>query len=285
MESKARGALIGFGTAVVLVTACVLGFGTAVDDEPDSPGSWSGVVFPTGERLTYAVSWMGIKCGRMDIASFVDETQSGDAVYRIVVFARTSSFFDGIYKVRSRLDSYFDPLLMTSIRYEQHSLEKKNVKDEIWEVDQEAREVIRTKDGEATRIPVEADRAYDPVAFIYRLRVLGTDVGDAASLGLMTSKGVLETDARVTKHKQIHSKLGEHDAAAVVPEPRDKMVFSKSGSMVVWIERTAPYRPVRLDFDVSFGKVVASLAGIEEIGDFDADAEWERWIDGKAKDE
>ena len=43
------------------------------------------------------------------------------------------------------------------------------------------------------------------------------------------------------------------------PEPRDEMMFSKSGSMVVWIDREEPNRPCRIEFDLSFGTLVASL--------------------------
>jgi hypothetical protein len=238
--------------------------------------------FPVGERLTYAVSWVGIRCGSMEIVSFVDRSAQDHPIYRIVVFARTSRFFDGIYRVRSRLDSFFDPVRMSSVRYEERGLEKKKRKDEIWLVDDRASEVIRTKNGETTRIPIDVERAFDPLAFIFRLRTMPLDLGQVMTLGLMTSRGVAETDARVTELKDVKTKRGRCDAASVVPEPRDKMMFSKSGAMWVWLERADPHRPCKIEFDLSFGKLVASLEEVEEIDTVDVESEWAAWI-GDAK--
>lgn len=231
------------------------------------------------ERLSYAVSLMGVYCGNMEINSFVETGSDGRPVRRIAVLVRTSKFFDGIYRLRSRIDSFIDPQRMTSIRYEEHSLEKKKRKDEVWVVDGEAMEVVRTKDGEITTIPIETDRAFDPLAFIFQLRTIGLDEGDEMVLGLMTSRGVLDTVARVTKIKKIRTKMGKIEAAAVVPEPQDKMMFSKSGSMVVWIELAEPHRPCKIEFDLSFGTLVASLKGFDPAPEGPVETDWENWGD------
>jgi len=239
----------------------------------------AGAVDADGARLSYAVSFMGVHCGNMEITSFVETGSDGRLVRRIAALVRTSKFFDGIYRVRSRLDSFFDPQRMTSIRYEEHSLEKKKRKDEVWVVDEEAMEVVRTKNGETTTIPIETDRAFDPLAFIFQLRTIGLDEGDEMVVGLMTSKGAVDTVARVTKVKKIKTKIGKIEAAAVVPEPQDEMMFSKSGSMVVWIERAKPHRPVKIEFDLSFGTLVANLKGFDPAPEEPVEADWEHWGD------
>jgi hypothetical protein len=245
---------------------CVLALaGSTVVAETAGEGSRPVVPgpFPVGERLTYAVSWMGIRCGHMEISSFVETGADGEDVYRIVLFAWTTKFFDGLYKVRSRLDSFVDPERMSSFRYEEHALEKKKRKDEVWVLDHESGQAIRVKDGEETRIEIGADQAFDPLAFVYRLRSMNPQLGSDMNLHLMTDKGALETLARTTREKRVKTKAGRRDAVAVVPEPRDKMMFSKSGSMVVWIETEEPRRPCRIEFDLPFGKLVASLSGVE----------------------
>ena len=112
--------------------------------------------FPVGERLDYAVSRMGIRCGHMRIASFVEHDETGAEIYRIVPHARTTKFFDGIYKVRSRLDSFVDPVRMASTRYEEHAVEKKKTKDDVWTVDVETGEAVREKNGEVTTTGAES---------------------------------------------------------------------------------------------------------------------------------
>ncbi len=264
---------VGVALAMLLFTAvCGAEPGTGKPLPPADPD-----VFPIGERLGYAVSWMGIRCGAMEIVSFSEQAQNGGSIYRIVVFARTSPFFDGVYRVRSRLDSYFDPVRSSSVRYEEHASEKHKRKEEIWRVDDEASEVVRIKNGDTTRISLDAERAYDPVAFIFRLRSIPLETGQRIGLGLMTSKGVVETDAAVTELKQVRTKLGRCDAAAVVPEPRDRMLFSKSGAIAVWIDRVAPHRPCRIEFDLSFGNLVAKLQSVGRSEGVDVEAEWAVW--------
>jgi len=265
--------------ALILACRVVFAGEGAENEAPTNPD----VVYPVGERLSYAISWMGIHCGEMEITSFVDTEAVGGPIYRIVVLARTTKFFDGVYRLRSRLDSYFDPRRMTSIRYEERSIERKKRKTEVWLVDLENQEVVRTKNGNETRIPIEVERANDPLAFIFRLRTMSTEIGHETAIGLMTSKGALDTVARVTKHKKIRTKMGKCDAAAVIPEPRDEIMFSKSGSMVVWIDRHEPHRPCKIEFDLSFGTLSASLRSAEVAPEGGVGENWENWGDSKGK--
>lgn len=232
---------------------------------------------PHHERLSYSVAWAGIRCGEIQITSFREAGPGDETIDRIVVLMKTSKFFDGIYRVRSRLDSFFDPDLMSSVRYEERSLEKKKRKSEVWVVDHEADEVVRTKNGEISRIPVEVDEILDPLAFIFRLRNMSVEVGGETSLDLMTSKGTVRAVVRATKQKTMKTKAGRCDAKAFVPEVRDAMMFSNSGGMVVWIDQTAPHRPCRIDFDLSFGKLVATLKAFEDVVKDDEIEDWETW--------
>lgn len=262
--------------SVLWIAVILLGCGVAAAAEvpPSTPAL--APPFPVHEKLSYAVSWMGIRCGEMEILSFIDET-GGSPIYRIVVLMRTTRFFDGIYRVRSRLDSFVDPKRMSSVRYIEQSLEKKKRKHDVWTVDHDARVVHRSRNGRTTEIPVEVDRAFDPLAFVFRLRSLPFDVGDQRTLGLMTSKGAVETIVTAERRKRVKTKMGRCDAVAMVPQPRDRMMFSKSGSMTVWLDTTPPHRPCRIVFDLSFGTLVASLRSHAKAGAADVVDDWENW--------
>jgi hypothetical protein len=223
------------------------------------------------------VSWAGIHCGKLQITSFRETGPDGSTIDRIAVLMRSSKFFDGIYRVRSRLDSFFDPALMSSVRYEEQSQEKKKRKHEVWVVDREAGEVVRTRNGETSRIPLEGGEILDPLAFIFRLRSMDLEVGSASSLDLMTSEGAVRAVADATKRKSVKTKTGPCDATAVVPAVKDAMMFSNSGGMVLWMDRTAPHRPCRIEFDLAFGKLVASLDAFEVVSEADEIENWETW--------
>jgi hypothetical protein len=248
----------------VLLVACGATASVALDDpvrtvtEPAPP-------FPVDELLSYKVSWMGLRCGTMTLESFAEPGDDG-TTYRIVMTARSSKFFDGVYRVRSRIDSWFSGADMSSIRYHYVSEEKKKSQDDLYEFDLDAGQIRRTKNGEHSEFAIEGDHVHDPLAYLYRLRLLAGESGDQMSLVLATTKGALDTTATVVERKRIKTRFGRQEALRVVPEPKDGMLFSKSGRMAVWVgadERALPYRVI---FDLSFGKLVAKLIKIEQRG-------------------
>ncbi|MCU0304283.1 MAG: DUF3108 domain-containing protein [Thermoanaerobaculales bacterium] len=243
----------------------------------EQPAAQDGDPYPIGERLSYSVWWMGMHCGEMEISSWREPATEGPPTIRITVLARTTPFFDGVYRVRSRLDSFVDPVRGASFRYEEHSTEKKRTKNDVWVVSEDRTRIVRTRDGETTVIPVEVEDAFDPLAFIFRLRTIGLEPGTEQTLGLMTSRGAVETVARVTERDRVKTPAGRCDAVAIVPEPRDRMMFSKSGSMIVWVDRAAPHRPCRIEFDLAFGKLSARLRSVEAADGEIAD--WRTWGD------
>jgi hypothetical protein len=273
LDSRGFGAWRGaIGALLVLCCTVTSAAETGISEKPLLADP-----FPTNEKLSYAVSWMGIHCGVMEIVSFTEARADGPPIARVVVLMRTTKFFDGIYRVRSRLDSFFDPAIMSSFRYEERSREKKKSKEETWVVDFADRVVLRTKNGSTTDIPIDADRALDPLAFVFKLRTLGLDVGEQRTLSLMTSKGVAETVVTAVERDGVRTKMGRCDAVGLVPQPQDRMMFSKSGEMVVWIDRDSPHRPCRIEFDLSFGKLVASLRSHSAAGAQDVVDDWEQW--------
>ena len=229
-------------------------------------GDTAGAVvspIPLDDVMHYGVSFAGIHCGTMTLESFAESTAEG-TVYHIVMTARTSRFFDRIYKVRSRIESLFSASRMSSTRYHEHSTEKKKVKDKLYVVEFDQHQVRRIEDGEEVIIPITSDQVHDPLAFLYRMRMLVTEPGDSATLTMVTSDGDLETVAEVVEKKEIKTPFGKKEAIRVVPRPKDEMLFSKKGTMSVWLSTDAAKIPYRVEFNLSFGKLTAKLKYIEE---------------------
>jgi hypothetical protein len=255
--------------AMVCLIGCVVGggmvFGSWADAQPlpltstDEPAP-----FPLDERLTYDIRYLGIHCGQMVLTSHASE-EEGEPYYHIVATAKSSKFFDGIYKVRVRLESVFSGPLMSSISYHHHGREKKETKDELWLVDFEAREVTRTRNGELDKtIALEGDHVYDPLAFLYRMRNLLSAPGDQATLAMMTSDGDIDTVAEVVEQRRVKTPIGKREALIVVPYPKGDELFTKKGKMEIWVGADDQHVPYRVVFDLPFGKLVAKLKKIEE---------------------
>ena len=246
-----------FATVLVAVAVCAVAAASA-GEQPAAAAAVSADPFPIGERLVYKVTFMGIRCGTMTLESF-REVEDERELCRIVMTARTTKFFDGIYRVRSRIESWFDPGAMSTIRYLDVSHEKKRVREERYELDLETGEVARFKDGEVTSFTTDVRPLLDPLAYLYRLRTLVGDGTQSVELNMVSSKEAFATVAEDRKTKTIGTPFGKREVLLVVPRPRDGMLFTKKGEMVMAVGRDDEGTLYRLAFDLSFGKLVAQL--------------------------
>jgi len=221
--------------------------------------------FPLGQRLTYNIRFMGVHCGAMTLESFASE-EGGETLYNVVMTARSSRFFDGIYRVRARIESWYSAESMSTVRYHNIRNEKKGHTDDLFELDLEAGEIVRTKNGNQELLTFEATGGvYDPLAYLYKLRTMVGKPVDELALTLMTSDGAVETIADVVEKKQISTALGKREAVRVVPRPKDEMLFAKKGKLSVWYGTGETGIPYRVVFDLAFGKLTAKLKKIEEL--------------------
>jgi len=229
----------------------------------DRPPATAMAPFPLDEFLRYNVSYLGIHCGAMTLSSYT-ENQDGKPIYRIDLAARTSKFFDGVYRVRVRIESTYSAERASSLSYHHHGEEKGEHKDELWQVDFAASEVHRTRDGKLTTFPLSTDAVVDPLSFVYRMRVLLSNAGERATLAMMTSGGAVETVAEVVEKRTVKTPFGAREVLVIVPRPQQDELFSKKGRMEIWVgadERRLPYRVV---FDLPIGKLVARLEAIDD---------------------
>ena len=222
--------------------------------------------FPLDEFLTYDVRYLGVHCGSLTLTSFADR-EGGVPIYRIALAARTSKFFDGVYRVRIRIDSSYSAERGSSLGYHHYGEEKNDRKDELWQVDFAAREVRRSRDGKLTTFPLTGDGLVDPLAFIYRMRMLLSQAGQKASLALMTSHGSVETVAEVVDTRSARTPFGARDVLVVVPRVEKEELFTKKGTLEIWVGADPQRLPYRIVFDLPFGKLVARLEKVERRAD------------------
>lgn len=235
--------------------------GIRAADQP--PAAAAPPPFPLDEFLSYNITYLGIHCGSMTLSSYT-ENQDGTPVYRIDLAARTSKFFDGVYRVRVRIESTYSAERASSLSYHHHGEEKGERKDELWQVDLAASEVHRTRDGKLTTLPLSTDGVVDPLSFVYRMRVLLSKAGERASLTMMTSGGAVETVAEVVETRTVKTPLGSREVLVIVPRPRQDELFSKQGRMEIWVGADERRLPFRIVFDLPFGKLVARMEGVDD---------------------
>lgn len=248
--------VIGVAAAALVATAFVV-----LRAEP-KPGDGSNTLppFPTDGPFHYEVEYLGINCGHMTLESRL-ETYQGRPAYHVVMTASNSKFFNKIYRVDGRIESWVDAESMSTLAYESDITEKGRRKIRSYRVDRARGVVLAEKNGKQMTLSYEGEPALDPMAYVYRGRVLAGVPGSTFDLNLLTDRGVIATSTRVGDIERFTTPDGKRALLRVQPMTADGELFSRKGEFIYWIAPDAGRRLYRLDFKLSFGRLLAKYTG------------------------
>jgi hypothetical protein len=216
--------------------------------------------FPIDALSHYKVEFLGVTCGQMTLESRL-ENRDGRPAYHVVMTARNSKFFNKIYRVDGRIESWVDAETMTTLVYESDITEKGERGIKRYTIDRSRGVVIAEEDGTTEEIPYEGEGGLDPLAYIYRSRVLAGATGTTFSLRLLTDKGAVGTVSRVVEARLMKTFEGRRPLLKIQPETADNEMFSRKGEFVYWVD-PGPERTLHLiDFKLGFGRLTAKLTG------------------------
>jgi hypothetical protein len=215
---------------------------------------------PTDGPYLYKVDFLGITCGHMVLESR-SEVRAGREVVHMIMTAWNSKFFNRIYRVDARIESWVDVQTRASVAYESVITEKGETEVTRYTIDPAEGVITAEENGEITTEPYDGEPALDPLAFIFALRAVADRADENVALRLFTSDGPIATTALVGGLEDRRTYRGRMPLLRVQPAPESGSMFSRKGEMVIWIE-PGPERTLhRLDFRLSFGRLVADLRG------------------------
>jgi hypothetical protein len=231
------------------------------------PGSSGGptvpAAFPIEGPFHYKVEYLGITCGHMTLESDMEEFE-GRSAYHVIMTARNSKFFNKIYRVDGRIDSWVDAETMSTLAYESDITEKGRRKIRRYRIDYDKGVVTADKYGEVTTAPYDGEPALDPLAYVFRGRMLVGKPGSTFDLNLLTDRGVIATESRVGELEPFKTADGRVELLRVQPLTADGEMFSRKGEFVYWVEPGAERKLYRLDFKLGFGRLHAKYTGPAE---------------------
>jgi hypothetical protein len=232
--------------------------------EPQSAGKTPPMAaFPTDGPYHYKVEYLGIMCGHMTLESRLEEYR-GRPAYHIVMTACNSKFFNKIYRVDGQIDSWVDAETMGTLAYESDITEKGRRKIRSYHIDYDKGVVRAEKHGKIKTVPFEGEPALDPLAYVYRGRVLAGKPGSTFDLNLLTDRGVFTTGSRVGELKRFNTADGTRELLRVQPVTVDGEMFERKGEFIYWIAPDARRTLYRLDFKLPFGRLLAKYDGPAE---------------------
>jgi hypothetical protein len=206
----------------------------------------------------YRVTWLGVHCGDMTLES--SRVVGRPSLVQMVMTVSSTELFDGIYRVRSRIESVYNVRLASTRRYHERTTEKDRTKDDLWRVDARSGRARRTRDGSVETIDIPHRGVHDPLAMLYRFRALARQAGDVATVTVMTTRGAVEARAVAERWERFAAAAGEVEALKVVQEPVGDEQFGRGGGLTMWLSSDDTRVPYRMELDLAFGKLVAELA-------------------------
>jgi hypothetical protein len=216
--------------------------------------------FPTDGPFAYRVEYLGITCGYMTLESRLEEFE-GRPAYHVIMTARNSKFFNKIYRLDGRIDSWVDAETMSTIEYESDITERGDRDIKRYRIDRDRGVATSEKNGKVTTVAFEGGPALDPMAFVYRSRVLAGGPGTTYSVNVLTDRGVVDAVSLVGEKKWFSTYDGKRELLRLQPITANGEMFSRKGEFVLWID-PGPTRTLhRLDFKLGFGRLKAELIG------------------------
>lgn len=208
--------------------------------------------FPVGERLEYAISWLGLPAGTVsiEVARFIEV--DGARYAHAVAIARTNAVFSAIYEVNDRSEAWIDLDRFATVRT--RAVEKHASKhyDESVRYDASTQFLVGHLDkihkGQRREIVFDLGPfAYDTSDLVYLMRALPLAPGYAVGVPTYANHKVFEFHVEVTEPHTITTEpLGEMPALAVHPSTRLDGRDYAVGDGVVWVSGPARV-PVRID--------------------------------------
>lgn len=226
---------------------------------PAAPSITEPPAFPLHESTHYIVKYLGVTCGHLSLSSSVEDLE-GRPTYHIVMTAKNSKFFNRIYSVDVRIDSWVDAETLSTVLYESVKTENGESLVERHEIDWKKGTLLSVENGETTSLDFTSDQpVLDPLAFVYRLHALATNHQDKLVLTLLTLKGPVETVATVRGPEKKRTSRGRRMLLEIKPLPTDGTMFSKKGKFSLWVDPDESGPLYILDFRLSFGHLTAKI--------------------------
>lgn len=251
--------LAGAMYRLTVILVMILLFAVPAHGETSAP-------YGVGERLTYDLYWTVIKAGTASLEVLPGKDMDGNRTVHLHAVARSTPFVDSFYKVRNTMDSWADPAMTRSYRYEKKQREGSYHKDAVVIFDWEAMRVRRYIKNEL-RHELELDGPYfDPLSILFNFRkhILYKTMRFAGPV--TDGKVLVPGEAYVAGKDVIVTPMGEIDCFRVELDTKHLSgVFRKSSDarLTVWFSADARRIPVRVKSKVAVGSFSMELTGYQ----------------------
>lgn len=208
-----------------------------------------------GETLRFAMSILGAAAGELTLSA--KETQlDGKPAYKFELSAISGDFLSKIFLVRDYLASWIDPRTFRSLRFEEHTVEGKRVRDVLFEFDYEKKVVYR--DGKP--IAIEGN-TLDALSSIYYIRLM--DLESLQSIPLtVVSRHLFPLTVVAQGRDTVTTPAGTFKTIRVEPQGPEGLI-GKGKTLTLWLTDDEKKMLVQLKTKLKVGTLTGKLKAVE----------------------
>ncbi len=219
--------------------------------------------FKDGEKLTFDVKYGFVTAGVATMSIPKIKKISGRDAYHVLFEVSSVPFFDGVFKVRDRYETYLDVQGIFPWRFEQHIREGKYSRDFSAFFDQKKLKA-KTSEGEYT-IPKYVN---DIVSAFYLARTLDYSKmkpNERVHLFNFYKDKTHELDVRYVGKEKVTVSAGTFDCIIVEPLVKEGGLFKSEGSILIWLTNDDLKVPVKVKSKIVIGSIDAELTSYEGL--------------------
>lgn len=211
--------------------------------------------FRAGESLRFSVQYGFIKAGSAWLEVPEVTTWNGQPVWRLVARAESNGFFDKMYKVRNRIESFWDRDSLFSWRYfeDRHEGHFK-ANDTLW-FDPAVRQV-RYKNGQTYDVPAHVQ---DALSAFYFTRFQSLPLGGSVQFDYHASRKSAPMEVRVLGRQTVKTPAGKFNCVVIEPLLKAGGIFKNKGRLVIWLTDDERRMPVLMKSKVMIGSISVVL--------------------------
>jgi len=231
-----------------LTSAVVLSSGGEVLPASERP-------FRPGEYLKFSVQYGFIKAGYAYLEVPEVKDWKGHSVFTLVARAESNKFFSSVYKVRNRIESYWDTAGHYSVRYAENRREGKyRTQSEIlFDYDKQQAQYA---DGQAFPIPPEVQ---DALSSFYFTRFQALPLGGSVIFDYHASRKSQPLEVKVLGRERVETPAGTFDCVVIEPLLKAGGIFKNKGRLVIWLTDDERRMPVMMKSKVMIGSISVLL--------------------------
>jgi len=209
----------------------------------------------SGEYLRFSVQYGFIKAGSAILEVPEMKDWKGHPVYSLVARAESNSFFSRFYKVRNRIESFWDRDGLYSWRYTENRHEGSYKTESEIQFDY-AHHEAKYGDGRVFPIP---PRVQDALSSFYFTRFQALPIGGSIVFDYHASRKSLPLEVKVLGREKVDTPAGTFNCVAIEPVLKAGGIFKNNGRLVIWITDDERRMPVLMKSKVAIGSISVVL--------------------------